>query len=122
MGRRPMLALPRAAPYFWGASSPNFAKSNRVVAVSRLEQLYGVTAIKSSCYAGTTRLSSGIHGTRCDDTGIAAHPSLERVRRPTIPVRPRRALRTCRANVNRLRHVQNQPQPLLVHRRGSDPI
>jgi hypothetical protein len=29
-----------------------FAKSDRVVAVSRLAQLYDVTAIKSSCYAG----------------------------------------------------------------------
>jgi hypothetical protein len=40
---------------------------------------------------------------------------------PTIRERPRRALRTCHANVNRLRHVQDPPQPLPVHRRGSDP-
>src|ERR1700757_1106271 len=40
---------------------------------------------------------------------------------PVIPERPARAVQTCRANVNRLRHVQDLSQPLPVHRRGSDP-
>ena len=46
------LASPRGAPYFLARATANFAKSDRVVAASRLAQLYDVTAIKSSCYAG----------------------------------------------------------------------
>lgn len=120
-----------------------FAKSDRVVAVARLAQLYDVTAIKSSCYAGMTRdhlslvaylhaynrllhdppTSILIDGRLATDTATRRHSIAldEEGLNPTIPERPRRALRTCRANVNRLRHVQDPPQPLPAHRRGSDP-
>ena len=120
-----------------------FAKSDRVVALSRLAQLYDVTAIKSSCYPGATRdhlflvaylyaynrlshdppITVPIGGRLVTDTATRRHAIAldEEGLNPTIPERPRRALRTCRANVNRLRHGQDPPQPLPVHRRGSDP-
>ena len=78
---QPYAAITSRRSLFLGRVIANFAKSNRVVAASRREQLYGVTAIKSSCYAGTTRLSSDMCGMRCDDTASAAHPSFDRVRR-----------------------------------------
>jgi hypothetical protein len=59
-GPQPHASITSRDFLFLGRGIANFAKSDRVVAASRLAQLYDVTAIKSSCYAGTTRLSSGI--------------------------------------------------------------
>src|ERR1700675_762340 len=120
-----MLALLRGARYSLRASSPTFAKSDRVVTACRLAEFYDVTAIKSTCY--TTRSGSAPatveRGVMIPEAQRNRHSIAldEEELNPTIPEGPRRAVRTCRANVNRPRHVQNQPQPLPVHRRGSDP-
>jgi hypothetical protein len=55
MGRSLMLALPRGAP---NLSARHRQLPDRVVAATRLGQLYDLAAIKSSCHAGTTPLSS----------------------------------------------------------------
>ena len=60
MGSRLMLGITSRRSLFLARVIANFAKSDRVVAASLLVQLYDDTAIKSSCYAGTTRLSSVI--------------------------------------------------------------
>src|ERR1700716_3461846 len=61
-GPQPHAGITSRRSLLLGRVIADFAKSDRVVAASRLAQLYDVTAIKSSCCAGTTRLSSGIYG------------------------------------------------------------
>lgn len=104
MGRSLMPALPRDAPHF-SARHCQLAKSERVVAACRLAQLYDVTAIKSSCYAGTTRLSFFRFFGHCLDDGSES-PALParrnqragaslRARRPPHLCPERRSQRRC---------------------------
>ena len=60
MGHSLMLGITSRRSLLLARVIANFAKSDRVVAASQLMELYDATAIKSSCYAGTTRLSSAI--------------------------------------------------------------
>jgi len=59
-GPQPHAGITSRRSLFLARVIANFAKSDRVAAAARPAQLYDVTAIKSSCYAGTTRLGSRI--------------------------------------------------------------